>query len=234
MPVVRSSADDRCERQYAEKPPAYFGSVRTDFVDRLPDQPSARILEVGCGSGATGALALSRKKCARYVGIELDARAASAARSCLTEVIEGNIEQMELPFREASFDALIMGEVLEHLIDPWATLKRLSRLLRPGALILASVPNISHYRVITELIKGRFDHTDSGIMDRTHLRWFTPKSLAELLEHADFDVVELMQLGAPSLKVRLFNSLTHGVMHHLSMAQISILGRKRHGIKSDK
>lgn len=217
---------DRFDRQYLEKPPEYFDAARADFVSRLPDSKAANILELGCGAGATGALAIRERKCARYVGIELDERAAAMARSRLTEVIVGNVERMKLPFAERSFDALIMSEVLEHLLDPWATLKELATFLKPGALVMASVPNISHHRIIRDLLKGRFELHDSGVMDRTHLRWFTPKSFAELFEQASIQVDEWGPVGTPSRKYRLFNSLTGGRLRHLITRQISVYAHK--------
>ena len=106
--------------------------ARDDYVAALPDDPEASILEIGCSNGATGALALARGKCRRYCGVELFPEPAAAARERLTEVVEGDVEQLELPWPAQSFDALILSEVLEHLRDPWAVLERLRPLLRPG------------------------------------------------------------------------------------------------------
>jgi SAM-dependent methyltransferase len=218
---------DSYDRQYVEKPAEYFGAARADFVARLPLRPDASILELGCGAGGTGALALASGKCGRYVGIELDERAASLARKCLTDVIVGNIEHMALPFPLQSFDALIMSEVLEHLVDPWSTVGELASFLRPGALVMASVPNIGHHRVVADLIRGRFELTDSGVMDRTHLRWFTPKSFVALFAQAGIVVDEWGPVGTPSRKYRLFNALTGNALRHLVTRQISIVGHKK-------
>ena len=108
---------------YAEKPDAYFSGARADFVRRLPRDPSAAILEIGCGTGATGALALKDGRCGRYVGVELFEGAAAEARKVLTEVVTGNVETAAFDWQPASFDALILSEVLEHLIEPGRVLK---------------------------------------------------------------------------------------------------------------
>ncbi len=218
---------DRFDRQYLEKPPEYFGAARADFVTLLPADANASILELGCGAGATGALAIAEGKCARYIGIELDERAAALARDRLSEVIVCNVEQAKLPFAERSFDALIMSEVLEHLVDPWTTLGGLATFLKPGALVMASVPNVSHHRIIRELLAGRFELQNSGVMDRTHLRWFTPKSFTQLFEQAGIHVDEWGPVGGPSRKYRLFNSLTGGRLRHLVTQQISIHAHKK-------
>jgi len=86
------------ELAYAEKPSQYFAGARTDFVGDLPDNPDAVILEIGCGNGGTGRLAIKKGKCARYCGVELDVRAASAAAEILHEVVCGDIETLELPW----------------------------------------------------------------------------------------------------------------------------------------
>ena len=107
---------------YDLKDTSYFAMARDDDVAALPDNPEASILEIGCSNGATGALALAQGKCRRYCGVELFPEPAAAARERLTEVVEGDVEQVELPWPAESFDALILSEVLEHLRDPWAVL----------------------------------------------------------------------------------------------------------------
>jgi 2-polyprenyl-3-methyl-5-hydroxy-6-metoxy-1,4-benzoquinol methylase len=161
---------------YSMKVPSYFSGARADCVAALPYNREARILELGCGEGATGALALSEGKCGAYCGVELCQKAAEKANKKITEVVVGNVEEHMLPWAPKHFDALIMSEVLEHLEDPWATLRRLRPLLKPNALVFASSPNVSHHRVIRMVIKGEWNLADLGVMDRTHLRWFTPKT----------------------------------------------------------
>ncbi len=209
------------------KPASYFSNARADFVDRLPRDPSAQILEIGCGTGATGALALSEGCCGRYVGVELFEDAAEEARDVLSEVIVGNVETLQLDWQPATFDAIILSEVLEHLVEPGEVLKSLARYVRPGGLLLASSPNISHWRVIRELVMGRFQLADQGVFDRTHLRWFTPNSFADLADTAGFDVEELGPVTAFSTRTELISKLTGGRFDHLFMTQIAMIARKR-------
>lgn len=212
---------------YAIKPASYFSKARADFVDRLPRDPSAQILEIGCGTGATGALALSEGCCGRYVGVELFETAATEAREVLTEVITGNVETLAFDFHPAEFDAIILSEVLEHLVEPGEVLKSLSRFVRPGGLLLASSPNISHWRVIRELVMGRFTLADQGVFDRTHLRWFTPETFSAMAEAAGFDVDELGPVTAFSPRTEIISKLTGGRFDHLFMTQIAMIARKR-------
>lgn len=212
---------------YLEKDPSYFSGSRPDYVAALPDDPSASILEIGCSDGGTGALALERGKCARYVGIELMPQAAARARGRLSEVRVGDVETMPLDFPPQSFDALIISEVLEHLVDPWRALDRLTPLLRPGARVFASSPNVCHHQVIRNLVRGRWDLADQGIMDRTHLRWFTPASFRAMFEGAGVAVRRLGPLTPFGAKARLVSTLTAGALDYLLIAQISIHGVRR-------
>ncbi|MDZ7588218.1 MAG: class I SAM-dependent methyltransferase [Parasphingorhabdus sp.] len=212
---------------YADKQKGYFAGCRADYVNALPDDAKAAILEIGCAEGATGALALQSGKCGRYVGVELNAQAADIARSRLSEVVVGNVESIELDFPPNSFDALIISEVLEHLVDPAAVLAKLRPYLKPGAKLFASSPNVSHHRVIRELVRGRWELTDRGVMDSTHLRWFTPSSYRALIEDAGFSVLKVAPVRPFSAKQRLINAATAGRFSHLLMTQISIFAVKR-------
>ena len=119
---------------YLAKHEQYFAGVRLEFIKDLPDDADAAILEIGCGSGGTGRLAIASGKCAKYCGVELNLHAAKAAAQHLHEVIQGDVEMLQLPWPPGCFDAIIMSEVLEHLVDPWSTLRRLYPLLKPGGL----------------------------------------------------------------------------------------------------
>ena len=191
------------QASYGTKPEDYFAKPRQDYVAALPVSDTASILEVGCGDGATGALALAERKCARYVGIELFEPMALRAGKRLSDVLVGNVETMNLPLPPASFDALVMSEVLEHLVDPGATLKRLASLLRPGALVFASSPCLAHHSMLRNLVQGRFDYEETGMMDRTHLRWFTPNSYAAMFREAGFVVDSVAPYNRLSTKAQL-------------------------------
>lgn len=211
---------------YRHKAPAYFSGARHDFVRRLPKDATASILEVGCGTGATGALALASGRAQRYTGIELFETAAVEARKVLSEVITGDVERLELDFGPTQFDALIMSEVLEHLVEPQRALEKLLRSVRPGGLVLASSPNIAHWRVIRELINGRFNLADQGVFDRTHMRWFTPSTFAAMFQDAGLRIESLGPVTAFSERTQLISRLTKGRWDHLFMTQIQIAARK--------
>lgn len=215
------------EAAYEAKAREYFAGARIDFVSRLPRDPSAHILEIGCGSGDTGALALAGDRAGRYTGIELMPGPAAEARKVLTDVIVGDVEQMDFDWQPAAFDALILSEVLEHLTDPRLLLGKLARYVRPGGIVMASSPNISHWRVLRHLISGQFPAADRGVFDRTHLRWFTPETFAEMFENAGFDIEGVGPVTPFSQRVETLSRFTGGRFDHLFMTQISITAVRR-------
>jgi 2-polyprenyl-3-methyl-5-hydroxy-6-metoxy-1,4-benzoquinol methylase len=167
-------------------------------------------------------LALSEEKCGRYCAVEICPEVAERAREQITEVIVGNIEHIELSWKPETFDALILSEVLEHLVDPWATLRKLRPLLRSKALVFASSPNISHYKVIRMLLRGDWNLADFGPMDRTHLRWFTPNAYRAMFESCGYAVTSARELEPLRGKARVASALTFGHFRHLFATQIDL------------
>lgn len=212
---------------YEGKATTYFSNARSDFVRLLPRDTTARVLEIGCGTGATGALAMARGRAGHYAGVELMETVAAQAREVLPEVHVGDVERMEFDWQPAAFDALILSEVLEHLVEPGRLLRRLARYVRPGGMVLASSPNIAHWKVLRELANGRFDLADQGVFDRTHLRWFTPATFAGMFEEAGFRVDHVGPVNPFSPRVEMISRWTSGRFDHLFMTQISIQGTRR-------
>jgi 2-polyprenyl-3-methyl-5-hydroxy-6-metoxy-1,4-benzoquinol methylase len=207
---------------YAEKDSSYFASTRFDYVEELPPNPSAALLDIGCGAGATGSLALERGKCGSAHGVEIVPRAAAIAAETFDDVLVGDVEYLPFPWPERTFDVLIMSEVLEHLRDPATILRRIHPLLKRGARVYASSPNVAHHRVLRMLVRGRWDLADSGPMDRTHLRWFTPASYRDLFEGCGYVVDRVGPLGRLGRKSRVADQLTLGRLTHLLHPQIDL------------
>ena len=213
-------------QSYNSKPAKYFSGERRDLIDRLDRTRNRSILEIGCGDGSTGAYAKAQGKCTRYVGVELSPAAARIAKGAIDTVYTGNIESLEIPEPAESFDVLIASEVLEHLVDPWAVLRRLYSLLRPAGLAFASSPNAAHHSMIAMLLRGRWDLTESGRMDRTHLRWFTPMSYAQLFTDCGFEVLAVEPLTKPGGRAAFVNRITGGRLKHLFISQIVVSARR--------
>lgn len=198
------------ELQYSVKTEDYFSHARREVLPLLP-RHATRALEVGCGAGHTLSLLKQQGLCDWVCGIEISPPAAEQAAQRLDRVILGNIEAMELPVEPGSIDLLLCLDVLEHLVDPWETLRRLTTLLSPNGVLVASLPNVRNYRVLLPLmLKGRWDYQDSGIMDRTHLRFFTRATAIELIESSGLSVKQVSATNAHvrNWKYRLLNVLT--------------------------
>jgi ubiquinone/menaquinone biosynthesis C-methylase UbiE len=205
---------------YAEKPTHYFGGARRKFIDDLPPNPNARLLEIGCGNGDTAAYAVATKKCGWCCGIELCEAPAQEARKKMNRVIVGDVETIDLGLAENDFDILVMSEVLEHLIDPWKVLRALRRSMKPGALVRSGSPNVCHRSVLSALLCGRWRYESTGIFDATHLRWFSPETYRELFESCNFRVDAVGPAEPLRFKARTLNALTFGRFQYLLHTQI--------------
>jgi 2-polyprenyl-3-methyl-5-hydroxy-6-metoxy-1,4-benzoquinol methylase len=205
---------------YSGKPVHYFAGARRTFVDDLPHNPGARLLEIGCGNGDTAAYALATGKCGWNCGVELCEIPAQEARKKMNQVIVGNVETVELDFPEGHFDILIMSEVLEHLVDPWAALRRLRPLMKRGALACSGSPNVCHHSVLRTLLRGQWQYENRGIFDATHLRWFSPTTYRDLFEGCGFRVDFVGPAAPLRFKARMFNALTMGRFQYLLHSQI--------------
>jgi O-antigen biosynthesis protein len=152
----------------------------------LLDRPQ-RVLDVGCSTGYLAERLQQRG--ADVVGLDMDERAVELAGRFCSEVHVGDVETMELPFEPASFDAIVCGDLIEHVRDPQALLARLRQFLSPGGRLVLSTPNIANWAIRLSLLFGRFRYTEWGILDRTHTHFFTRKTLRECLEAAGYRVV---------------------------------------------
>lgn len=175
----------------------YYRHIRRELIEGIP-AGKHRILEVGCAEGATGE-GLKKSGCAsEVVGIEMSSEAAAIAAERLDEVICGDLEKMtfhESCFAENSFDYIICGDVLEHLNNPWLQLQRLFNFLKPGGKIIVSLPNIRYYEISFQLVfRDDWTYTESGILDSTHLRFFTKKTSVQMLSKAGLSDVTCLPL----------------------------------------
>ena len=165
----------------------------------------SRVLETGCANGRFTRV-LVEHGC-RVVGVELDPGAASEAAQFCEQVIVGNLEdpsvQEQIP---DSFDLLLFGDVLEHLVEPRNVLRALRSRLKPGGCIVISIPNVAHWDVRIGLLTGKFDYQDEGVLDSTHLRFFTRRTVWEMLDQTGYYVVSadrVTRLPSWVYKIRL-------------------------------
>jgi 2-polyprenyl-3-methyl-5-hydroxy-6-metoxy-1,4-benzoquinol methylase len=168
----------------------YPDYANPELLEKIP-LTAKTILDVGCAQGALGADYLRRNPGCRVLGIEMNEAAAAHARERISEVFVGDVEQTPMPFEvPEGIDCVIYGDVLEHLSDPWAVLKEHAKYLSPQGTVLVCMPNIEHWSFAARLLLGKFDYEDSGLFDRTHLRWFTPRTMARALTEAGLEIAD--------------------------------------------
>lgn len=157
------------------------------LLDKLP--PGGRVLDAGCSAGYLAERLVQRGS--TVVGLELDPEAAEKARGVCEEVLVGDVETMEMPFEPASFDAIVCGDLIEHLRDPGSFLARVAPLLRSGGRLALTTPNVANWTIRLQLLFGRFRYTERGILDRTHTHLFTRGTLVDAVEGAGYAVDEV-------------------------------------------
>jgi 2-polyprenyl-3-methyl-5-hydroxy-6-metoxy-1,4-benzoquinol methylase len=156
-----------------------------------------RVLDVGCAAGYL-AKELKKKNC-YVVGIELDPKAAKEATRYCDKVITGNVEVIdEISYSEGFFDIIIYADVLEHLVRPDLVLKKFAKYLSKKGYVLASIPNVVNWYYRLRFLFGTFNYEESGILDKTHLRFFTLKTAKELFETSDYRIIKIDYTGFAS------------------------------------
>lgn len=188
----------------------YYNFVRHDLIEMLP-RIDGRFLEVGCGGGAT--LDLLKQKGAVYTaGIDISPESIQDAKNKGVDcALVANIEKDDLPYSEKEFDCIILADVLEHLYDPWTTLKKLTRYLTDDGYVLLSLPNIKYYQILHRLIfHDEWRYEEAGILDVSHIRFFTLSEILRLLASADLQPVDVRRNFLSSRKMRIINKLLGG------------------------
>ena len=170
---------------------SYLDNVNQDLLSRIPLNAN-KVLEIGCGIGSLGFAYKLRNPGVLYSGIELDHSASRQASSCLDEVWCGDVEEVDIhPFNDQWFDCIIYGDVLENLKDPGSCLKLHSSMLLDDGEILACIPNVQHWSTFANLFNGVWPLESRELFDRTHLRWFTRKSIISLFTNLGLVIHEL-------------------------------------------
>jgi SAM-dependent methyltransferase len=185
---------------FAEPKPSRFYAGCNDALLRAVPPAALRILDVGCGTGALGARLKALEPRRTVLGIERQPDAAARAAERLDHVFPLDVQSQDPPVEPGSLDAILYGDVLEHLLDPEDVLARHRRLLRPDGVLLASVPNAQHHFLVRALLRGDLQYTSSGLLDATHLLFFTYATLLKLLLNAGYapEIVEAVAAPCPA------------------------------------
>lgn len=225
--MAERSANAGLAETYDERASTYrvFGNGSLVDVVREVLPRGGSVLDVGCASG--GLLAQLADQAGRRVGIEISESAAAAAREVADEVVVGDVADPQLLAGVTPFDVVVLADVIEHTTDATAALRASLRFCRRGGAVVVSVPNVAHWSARMDLARGRWDYTESGLMDRGHLRFFTTRSLLDELAAAGVEV-EALSPVVPRLRnhVRAVNRLPRGLQARVERGWQS-LGRRR-------
>lgn len=171
---------------------SYYNNLNFNLLDAI-DAQAMRVCEFGCGSGALARAYRKRNPQVHYLGVDREAeplaQAADALDASLACDLNAVADWLQDPAMAAAlpmnaFDVVVFGDVLEHLYDPEAVLRQAVQRLRPGGQAVASIPNVQFWPALLQLIHGHWPRADSGLFDRTHIRWFTLRNMRELFEAA--------------------------------------------------
>lgn len=203
----------------------YYGNERLELV-RLVSKNSDTVLDLGCGQGAMSA-AIKRDRNAQEIwGVEVvkDVAEIAERNPAFKKVLCGNLEDLIDDIPDNYFSYIIAGDVLEHLVDPWSILETLRHKLRDDGTFVCSIPNIRNFSHLFKLFfGGRFEYKDSGVMDRTHLRFFARKDLQIMFEEAGFKNISI---GPVRPKKKLVKRIGRALFGDLVIKGFLITGHK--------
>jgi 2-polyprenyl-3-methyl-5-hydroxy-6-metoxy-1,4-benzoquinol methylase len=193
---------------YETKAAAYFGYPRPEMLTFVP-KACRRVLDVGCADGSFGESLKKTRDGVEVWGVEPTKSAAVMAKAKLDMVVEGLFEpQMGLPV--GGFDCILFNDVLEHMLAPELALRYARKLLAPGGVVVASIPNIRSFPTVWQLMfHARWEYQDAGVLDRTHLRFFTRSSIINTFSREGFALEEVSginaYMGIPNVRRRVWS-----------------------------
>jgi len=178
-----------------EKSTSYYDFARPELLAKVPTT-ARNVLELGCGRGRLGE-SIKARQAARVIGIELDPEAATVARTRLDRVYVGDVESEQFSIEETHFDCILCGDVLEHLTNPLALLRRFGRQLSTDGTLIASIPNVQYHQVVAGLLEGNWTYEPAGILDDTHRHFFTRLTIEQLFFRAGLRIEQLGAVPGP-------------------------------------
>lgn len=211
-----------------EKNNNYFSDIRWDIINLIPVGKN-KILEIGCGTGNTGKVLKEQGKAVEVIGIEKIPYAAESARENLNAVITADIETLKMPFDKGCFDYIIAADILEHLYNPWLTISNLKAYTKKDGFVIASLPNIRNWRIVWGLIfKGDWNYSNAGLLDDTHIRFFTKKTMMKLFQSEGFTIHLITPRFRlePANRYNILNNLTLHLLEEFWAEQYIIMARK--------
>lgn len=208
---------------YEDKAGNYFANNRKDLISFIADRRGLKVLEVGAGFGETLFYLKSLGIASEAIGLDIfEDPEHKEQYEKIDEFYFGNIEELDFPQFNEYFDVILLADVLEHLIEPAATLKKLKNYLKPNGEVLVSMPNVRHYSAFNKIfLKGNFGYEESGLFDYTHRRFFCKKNIRELVE-TNFKVMKeasSLEFYKGKSGAKVFNTLSFGLFEEFLSVQ---------------
>jgi len=209
-----------------DKPMSYFKWMREEMLPFIPNDVE-KILEIGCGSGAFASL-LKQNRNIEMWGMDIHEEAVKDAHDVFDKVIINNIEKdvVDLPINY--FDCILFNDVLEHLAYPWNVLSDIRKYIRHDGYVVASIPNVRYYENLKKLLFNKdWKYETKGILDITHLRFFTEKSIVNMFEKSGYRVIQIKGINSRyrSKKFRLMNLLLGGWLDDINYCQFACVAQ---------
>lgn len=218
---------------------AYHDHIRMDVLPHIPqaapfktggEQNSRQLLDLGGGIGAT-AFTAKEMGLADKVGVA-DLVDNTDSAIALDFSFQGNLENPDfidhIVAERGQFDIILALDILEHLVDPWATVKKLHESLKPEGILVASIPNVRNYRALFPLLfKNQWTYRDSGILDRTHLRFFVRETAIDLASWSGLTVEKVVPSAVGGGKIKLIRRLTLGLFNSFTDRQYVVIARNK-------
>jgi 2-polyprenyl-3-methyl-5-hydroxy-6-metoxy-1,4-benzoquinol methylase len=211
---------------YSENENSYYDLPREEILNLIPST-TKHLLDVGCGSGTLAAAAKAKYKIDEVVGIEKHEGASKKAALKIDKLICGDIEKVALEFSEKHFNCIICADILEHLVNPESILDKLKTILSDDGVLITSIPNIRHIVPLLKIIFNKFEYESSGILDKTHLRFFTLHTMKKMFDETGFVIQRMECNRSISLKFRVANILTLGLFKPFTVYQYIFVLKKK-------
>jgi SAM-dependent methyltransferase len=203
----------------------YYGNIRNDLIAYMSNNIT-KVIELGCGKGNTIKKIKELYPKSYVIGIEKDKKSAMIAKNYADLIFEGDIEIMDLNIKENSIDLILCGDVIEHLKDPWIVLKKFTNVLNAKGLLIATIPNVGHLSSIIKILFNKYSFQDSGIFDRTHLRFYTEKTIRILFEESGYCIENIIPVYSSSIKTKLLIFFSLGLLRRFLIASYRIVAKR--------
>ena len=210
----------------------YYLQSRTEMLPFVP-LAARRILDVGCAAGAFGRLLMQERNDVLVSGVEPDPDAAATAAATYDAVATGRFPDACPP---GTFDCVVFNDVLEHMVDPWQALRYTATILGPRGVVVASIPNVRYWPVLQALVvRGRWDYTDDGVLDRTHLRWFTRHSITDLFTSTGYHLERIDRLSGlrQGRRWRALKLVARDFVDDVTTQQYAVVARRATTVHAD-